>query len=254
MEEMFVIDELKSKFGLSFGDIKSGQQLGEAMPAVQKPYPADAKLIDLPKDNFQINNISLFDAIKNRRSRRTFSGEALSLNELSFLLWATQGMRENKSHRLRNVASAGARHPFETYLAIYNVEGLTPGLYRFLPIEHKLICLSVMDDVIEKVKTFVPESNSTYRGIDSSAVTFLWTTIPVRTAWRYPNMAVKLIAQDAGHVCQNLYLAVEAINAGTCAIDAYLQEEADHFLEVDGKNEFTVYLGLVGKVMNDEIN
>ena len=65
--------------------------------------------------------------------------------------------------------------------------------------------------------------------------------------WRYDLAAHKVIAIDAGHVCQNLYLACEAINAGTCAIAAYDQEEMDLFLRVDGKNEFTIYLASVGK-------
>jgi nitroreductase len=53
---------------------------------------------------------------------------------------------------------------------------------------------------------------------------------------------------DAGHVCQNLYLACEAIDAGTCAIAAYNQEELDELLGLDGENEFAIYLAPVGKI------
>ena len=80
-----------------------------------------------------------------------------------------------------------------------------------------------------------------------SAVTFVWTAIPYRTEWRYVLNAPKLIAQDSGHLCQNLYLAVEAINAGTCGIGAYIQEEMDKIIGVDGENELVVYLAPVGK-------
>jgi nitroreductase len=59
--------------------------------------------------------------------------------------------------------------------------------------------------------------------------------------------AAKVIALDAGHVCQNLYLACEAIGAGTCAVAAYDQQAMDHILKVDGKDEFTIYLASVGK-------
>jgi nitroreductase len=65
--------------------------------------------------------------------------------------------------------------------------------------------------------------------------------------WRYDIAAHKVIAIDAGHVCQNLYLACEAIDAGTCAMAAYDQEEMDKLLRVDGQNEFTIYLASVGK-------
>ena len=57
-----------------------------------------------------------------------------------------------------------------------------------------------------------------------------------------------MIALDAGHVCQNLYLACEAINAGTCAIAAYNQDLMDALLGIDGEDEFTVYLAPVGKI------
>jgi nitroreductase len=66
--------------------------------------------------------------------------------------------------------------------------------------------------------------------------------------WRYDIAAHKVIALDAGHVCQNLYLACEAIGAGTCGIAAYHQELMDALIRVDGHDEFTVYLAAVGKV------
>ena len=80
-----------------------------------------------------------------------------------------------------------------------------------------------------------------------AAVTFIWTAIPYRMEWRYDIAAHKVIAIDAGHVCQNLYLACEAVDAGTCAIAAYDQEEMDKLLQIDGQNEFTIYLASVGK-------
>ena len=79
------------------------------------------------------------------------------------------------------------------------------------------------------------------------AVFFIWTAVPYRTEWRYSYLAGKLIAQDSGHVCQNLYLACEAIGVGTCAVGAYDQDEIDAFIEVDGEAEFTVYMAPVGR-------
>ena len=84
--------------------------------------------------------------------------------------------------------------------------------------------------------------------VRKSAVTFIWTTIPYRTEWRYDKVSHKIIAQDAGHMCQNLYLAAGAIGAGTCAIGAYYQNEVDELIGVDGQDEFTVYIAPVGKL------
>ncbi len=73
------------------------------------------------------------------------------------------------------------------------------------------------------------------------------TAIPYRMEWRYGIAAHKVIALDAGHVCQNLYLACETIGAGTCAIAAYNQPLLDHLPQIDGENEFAIYLLLWGR-------
>jgi SagB-type dehydrogenase family enzyme len=217
-----------------------------AFPPLQKPCPSDAKLIDLvaPKD-FQIGKIPLIDAISRRSSRRKFTDGFLTLEELSFLLWATQGMKEvirDGYATRRNVPSGGARHSFETYLCIQRVQGLAPGLYRYLALEHKLILLNDDPDMYRRINEGTEDQNF------GSAVVFIWTTTPYRTEWRYSFVAHKLILIDAGHVCQNLYLACEAIGCGTCAIGAYNQEKMDAVLGVDGKEEMTIYCAPVGKV------
>ena len=79
-------------------------------------------------------------------------------------------------------------------------------------------------------------------------MTFFWTALPARSEWRYAEASYKVIALDAGHLCQNLYLACEAVGAGTCAIAAYDQQLADDLLGVDGDDEFTIYLAPVGKL------
>jgi len=84
--------------------------------------------------------------------------------------------------------------------------------------------------------------------VGKSAVAFIWTVIPYRTEWRYGAVAHKTIILDVGHLCQNLYLASETINAGTCAIGAYSQDKIDQLLGVDGTEEFTIYAAAVGKI------
>jgi SagB-type dehydrogenase family enzyme len=98
------------------------------------------------------------------------------------------------------------------------------------------------DNLTEKIHE---ASNEGY--VKGSAVTFIWTVIPYRTEWRYSILSPKIIAQDSGHMCQNLYLACEAIGAGTCAIGAYDQEKMGRAIRVDGKEEFAVYVAPVGK-------
>ena len=110
--------------------------------------------------------------------------------------------------------------------------------------EHRLLLEFHEDDVVPKLA----RAALGQRFVAEGAVTFFWTTIPYRMEWRYGLAAHKVIALDAGHVCQNLYLACEAIGAGTCAVAAYHQELMDQLLRVDGRDEFTIYLAPVGKV------
>jgi SagB-type dehydrogenase family enzyme len=247
---MMTIDEyrecLKSSLWGEWAQLETDQKKGIAPPPVQKPYPVGAALIDLVKpEDFSLRELSVFDAIAHRRSRRKYAPRPLSLKELSFLLWATQGIKKRFGGNyasLRTVPSGGARHPFETYLLINRVAALNPGLYRYLPVEHKLLGLSSRDGLADEV-----DQGCFNQYVIDSAVVFLWTAIPYRTEWRYSILSQKIIALDAGHMCQNLYLAAEAIDAGVCALGAYDQNKLDQVLDVDGKDEFVIYAATVGK-------
>lgn len=132
----------------------------------------------------------------------------------------------------------------ETYLAVFNIKGLKKGIYRYLPLSHRLILEFTDNDLCQKLikATFGQEFAA------HSAVTFIWTSIPSRMEWRYGPVSHKVIAMDAGHAAQNLYLGCEAIKSGTCAIAAYNQEYIDDCLGLDGINEFVIYLAPVGKI------
>lgn len=240
----FLKDNVRQRVDFS----QTGQNRGVPAPPLEKPFPADAVRIELPKggDPGKIGSIPLGSAIANRESRRNYTREALTIDELAFLLWATQGIRTrlDRGHALRTVPSAGCRHAFETYLCLLNVAGVAPGIYRYLPLEHQLLLISEPDHPGLRIGRAALGQMWT---ADAAAV-FIWTAIPSRMEWRYGMAAHKVIALDAGHLCQNLYLACEAIGAGTCAIAAYDQQQMDALVGVDGDEEFTIYLAPVGKV------
>ena len=240
----FLKDDIRQRIDFSM----TAQSRGVHPPPAAKPCPPEIKQVELVKVGAWsgIGRIDLESAIRARESVRRFGRAALNLDEVSFLLWATQGIREpvGPGTYLRTVPSAGARHALETYLCVMNVAGLEMGLYRYLPVEHRLACLGTHRDLPARVT----EAALGQRFAGDAAVTFVWTTIPYRMEWRYGLAAHKVIALDAGHVCQNLYLACQAIGAGTCAIAAYDQDGMDQLFGVDGHEEFTVYLAPVGKV------
>jgi SagB-type dehydrogenase family enzyme len=217
-----------------------------AAPPVQKPHSLDAEKVDLPTADWEkVFDLGLSRAMKNRISRRSYKNQPLTLLELSYLLWATQGIRHYAGkYAFRTVPSAGCRHALETYLAVFNVEGLEGGVYRYLPLTHELILEFKTDHLREKIIKASFDQN--FAG--QSAVTFIWTAIPYRMEWRYHIDSHKVIAMDAGHVGQNLYLACEAVGCGTCAIGAYDQEYFDELLDLDGEEEFVIYAAPVGKV------
>ncbi|MFO8047984.1 MAG: SagB/ThcOx family dehydrogenase [Desulfosudaceae bacterium] len=227
---------------------RTDQNQGVPVPPMEKPVAEGATLIDLPRpDQWEnIPDLNLNFAIAHRKSHRAYLDQDLSLEELAYLLWATQGLRgkSGPGQAFRTVPSAGCRHALETRLAVLRVDVLEPGIYRYLPLSHRLVLESTPSMLAEKMVT--ASLNQPYPG--KAAVTFIWAAVPYRMEWRYDLAAHKVIALDAGHVCQNLYLACENISAGTCAIAAYDQEELDELLGLDGVNEFAIYLAPVGKV------
>jgi SagB-type dehydrogenase family enzyme len=83
--------------------------------------------------------------------------------------------------------------------------------------------------------------------VKTSAATFIWTLVPYRTIWRYGAGGCRDLLIEPGHVCQNLYLAAEAIGSGVCAITAFKDEEINSILGIDGMEQLVIYVATVGK-------
>ena len=204
--------------------------------------------IKLPTDfeNLTINNDFMY-IINNRKSNRIYTEEQISLLQLSYLLWATQGVksiRGKKYATIRTVPSGGARHGFETYLMVRNVEGLEEGKYHYLPMTHELEFLGPVEDI----KKDINDSLCGQLWAAKASVVFYWSLVCYRNEWRYGVNAHRPIAIDAGHVGQNLYLACTALGLGTCAIAAYDNTVCDPLFELDGNDEFIMYTAPVGTI------
>jgi SagB-type dehydrogenase family enzyme len=239
----FLKDRIRKSVDFSLTE----QSKGVPVPAIEKPHNENGLIINLSLNESweEKYDISLSRAIMERKSHRKFKDEPLTLDELSYLLWATQGLRKViGGHGFRNVPSAGCRHAMETYIAVFNVDGLDGGIYRYLPLSHRLVFEFNEEELGEKVVKAA--FGQGFAG--KSALTFIWTAIPHRMEWRYGPVSHKVIAMDAGHMVENLYLACAAVKSGTCAIGAYDQDYADELLRVDGMDEFVIYLAPVGKI------
>jgi SagB-type dehydrogenase family enzyme len=224
----------------------SAQSRGRPQPPLELEVYKSGELIELPApETLSIPSVDLRRAIDRRRSIRRYSRTPLSAEELSYLLWCTQGIKEviPGSATFRTVPSAGARHALETYLLINNVTNLTPGLYWYSAMRHGIFLL----DEDKQLADRLVEACLGQRFVAQSGATFIWTATSYRMTWRYSERGYRYFFLDAGHVCQNLYLAAEAIDCGVCAIAAFSDDAVDQFLKIDGEEQFTLYLATVGK-------
>ena len=226
---------------------KSDNELEKPQPPLEIPLEEGKPLIDLPRpEDIDLGSYDLRKAIEERRSLRRYTDDPLTLEELSYLLWLTQGVKsidEKRKVTWRTVPSAGARHPFETYLSVNNVGGLERGLYRFVASQHKLVSLRPDETFNERLT----DASLGQRSIATSAVTFIWVAIPERTIWRYAERSFRYLYLDAGHVCQNLSLAAESIHCGVCAIGAYNDDAVDELLGLTPPEKFAIYMAPVGR-------
>jgi SagB-type dehydrogenase family enzyme len=223
----------------------TAQGRGEPQPPFQVAPTEATPDIQLPEPPAGFGLRPFREVLAARRSRRKFTEEPVTLEELSFLLWATQGLQKvirGGVATLRTVPSGGARHPFETILVLRSVTGVAPARYRYAPSRHGLLRTGDIPSTGEVSAACVGQDF-----VACAPVVFFWTAVPSRTEWRYGPASGKLIAIDAGHLCQNLYLACEALGLGTCAIGAYDQELSDRVAGVDGDSELVVYAAPVGR-------
>lgn len=216
-------------------------------PPASLPLPEDAVIIDLPPP--AAAGMPVDRAIAGRRSERGFSDAPLGLEQLSFLLAATQGVTHTErdesgeiARQFRAAPSGGGRYPLETFLVIQGVNGLESGLYRYLPPEHQVLLVRKEAAIGASLRRACYDNDT----VGTAPVTVIWAAVPERTEWKYGCIAHKMVALEAGHVCQNLYLAAEAIGAGTCAMLSYHQPALDALLGINGHDVFAIYLAPVG--------
>lgn len=233
------------------GDYRTDQQLRRPQPPLVKAPRTDSAL-DLPKDFRDLRIDGDFLSILNRRkSHRVYTDEPISLSALAYLLWCTQGVKSvrGKSYAtLRTVPGGGARHPFETYLAVRKVEGLRPGLYHYLPMTHQLEFLSAPKNLENLIGTSLLDQ----RWGEKASVVFYYSCVFYRAEWRYGVQAHPTVLIDSGHITQNLYLAATSIGLGGCAVASVDGPGADRAFGLDGEEETIFYAMPVGTVNPDD--
>ncbi len=212
-------------------------------PPLYKTYSVGLKVIPL-NPPVQKGGRPIWEVVATRRSERQFSPFPITLSDLSQLLWATQGITLRAwGYEFRAVPSAGALYPIETYVLVNRVEKLDPGIYHLNVKEWQLLLL--------KQGAFGPALSRAALGqgfLEEASCVFIWTAVTGRSKWKYRERAYRYIYMDVGHIGQNLYLAAAAMDLGCCTVGAFYDEEVDRLIEIDGREEISVYLGAVGRV------
>ena len=209
-------------------------------PEIYKVYPS-SKTVQLPSQ-FQKATISFSEVLWRRKSIRAFSRQPLSKVDLAFLLWASTGIqRKERGYEFRTAPSAGALYPIETYIAANNVEEVEKGIYHY----------NIKNHLLEEIKIGNFGDDIAYAALDqnmcaTASVVFIWTAIFGRSKWKYAQRAYRYIYLDAGHIAENLALAVVSIACGSCQVGAFFDDEINEIVGVDGTEESSICLSVVG--------
>jgi SagB-type dehydrogenase family enzyme len=207
-----------------------------------KNHKAPLAVIPLPESDLT-GNTNLWKLLARRRSRREYdAGRSLTAENLSALLWATQGVTARYGDVLfRTAPSAGGLYPVETYLLVRAVEGIEPGIYHFRPDAFDLEFLKKGN-----LARDLAEAALGQQLVMAAQATFIWTAIVERSRWKYRQRAYRYIYLDAGHIGENLYLAAGALGLGCCAIGAFYDDKVNAIIGVDGVEEAAIYLATIG--------
>jgi SagB-type dehydrogenase family enzyme len=192
----------------------------------------------LPEPRFE-SQVSLEETLLGRRSVREYLSLPLSLEDISQLLWAAQGITSDWGGR--TAPSAGALYPLEVYLVVGDVDGLESGVYKYQPQEHALIRVGDSDVRSELASAALEQSF-----IAQGAVDIVIAAVYERTTRKYGDRGVRYVHMEAGHAAQNIYLEAVALDLGTVTVGAFSDEQVKDVLGMP-ESEVSLYIMPVGR-------
>jgi SagB-type dehydrogenase family enzyme len=241
LEESLVADYFRNT-SLSRKSIKSISKPQYHSEAPYKIYPESEKIL-LPRAGWELSEARIIPLLQKRRSIRKFSKSKVSLSDMAVMLWGSQGVTAQAgSHLFRTTPSAGALYPVETYIVVQNVEKLKKGIYHFDVRSFQLELIDEGDYSRQVAAAFLDQEFMT-----RAAVNVIWTAIAGRNMSKYGDRGGRYLLLDVAHICQNLIMAAEAVNCGSCPVAAFYDDEVTNLLDIDGINELPLYGASIGK-------
>ncbi|MCP4371520.1 MAG: SagB/ThcOx family dehydrogenase [Deltaproteobacteria bacterium] len=194
--------------------------------------------IKLPKPEYN-SDVSLEESLVKRRSIRDYTGESLTLKEVSQLLWAAQGT--SSSRGFRTAPSAGALYPLEVYLIVGDVQDLAAGIYLYKSKKHELVIISGKDVRLQLAGAALGQSS-----VKNGAIDLVFTAVYQRITRKYGDKGIKYVHMEIGHAAQNVCLQATAMDLGVVTIGAFNNQKVSRILNLP-KNEEPLYIIPVGK-------
>lgn len=204
----------------------------------KSPVWINATVLRLPEPRYD-SDFSVEEALLKRRSVREYAVANLTLQEVSQLLWAAQGITGPQG--LRTAPSAGALYPLEVYVVVGDVDKLTPGVYKYRPDGHEL-----QESLDGDKRAELADAALGQAWISRAAVNIVITAVYERTTVKYGDRGVRYVHLEAGHVAQNVYLQAVALDLGLVSVGAFYDEQVKSILSLQ-ENEQPLYIIPVGR-------
>lgn len=180
--------------------------------------------IRLPEPSYW-SDVSVEEALSKRRSIRDYTDEALTLQEVSQLLWAAQGITDPRG--FRTAPSAGALYPLEVYVVVGDVENLAKSVYKYNPHEHELVKVVEGDKRADLAKAAVGQS-----WVEKAAIDIVITGVYERTTQKYGERGIRYVHIEVGHTAQNVCLQATAMGLGAVTVGAFYDDQVGKILNL----------------------
>ncbi len=193
------------------------------------------KEIILPAPTLE-GNVSVEEAIKRRRSVRSFKKESLTIEQISQLLWSAQGITGTlHGFSFRAAPSAGALYPLEVYTVV------KAGIYHYIPAEHKLVLIKEGD-----FRRKLANAGLSQSAISTAPLDIVITAVYERTTVKYGERSIRYVHIEVGHVAENILLQATSLGLGSVTIGAFYDEKVKNVLGCS-EEEVPLYIIPVGK-------
>ena len=210
--------------------------------AESEPPHSPSRRVELAEPRYD-SSFSVEKAMRGRRSIRSYSDAPLTLAEVSQLLWAAQGITNDRG--FRTAPSAGALYPLEVYVVAGKVDGLAAGIYKYRPREHELWRVDLGDKRRE-----LSEAALGQEPVADGAIDIVFAAVYGRTAVKYGERATRYVHMEIGHAAQNVFLQAGALDLGAAVIGAFFDEEVEKVVQME-RDERALYIMPVGRKVRE---